>query len=113
MFENLNRKKTVMEHVDTDGMEWKKLKDFKGTEIPVKGYFFTINSFTGAKQVTVVSENDLINMPQRAVFQFEEIYDDDEMNNAVLEGRLKVVVGDEIKTRKGSTIEYTLAEITK
>lgn len=108
MFENLNRKKTVMEHVDTDGMEWKKLKEYKNSTIEVKGYFFTINTFTGLKQVAVTNGTELINMPQRAVEQFEEIYDKDELNNAVLDGKLKIEVGDEIKTRKGATIDYKL-----
>ena len=106
MFESLNRKRTIMEGVDTEGMEFKKLRDFINTDLPVKGFFFTTNRISGEVQVVVVTETCLVNMPRRAVEQFMTIQETPEMLKAVLEGKLTIEVGDMIKTKQGATVQY-------
>lgn len=106
MFESLNKKRTIMVGVDTEGMEFKKLKDFLNTDIPVKGFFFTTNKISGELQVVVVAENCLVNMPRRAVAQFKTIEENPEMLKAVLAGKLTIEVGDMVKTKQGATVQY-------
>lgn len=106
MFESLNKKRTIMEGVETEGMEFKKLKDFLNTDIPVKGFFFTTNRISGELQVVVVAENCLVNMPRRAVEQFKKIEENTAMLNAVLDGKLTIEVGDMVKTKQGATVQY-------
>lgn len=106
MFESLNKKRTIMEGVETEGMEFKKLKDFLNTDIPVKGFFFTTNRISGELQVVVVTENCLVNMPRRAVEQFKKIEENTAMLNAVLDGKLTIEVGDMVKTKQGATVQY-------
>lgn len=108
MFESLNRRNTVMAGINTEGMAYRKLKEFKNSVVEVKGFFFTNNQKSG-EQVVVVSENCLINMPKRAVEQFRTIEATPEMLEAVLEGKLSIEVRDEVMTRQGnSTILYDL-----
>ena len=108
MFESLNRKRTVCADVDTSEMEFKKLKDFANQNLQCKGFFFTINRFTGERQVVVVTDTYLVNMPRRAVAQFEKIEESPQMLDAVLNGHLTIEVHDMVKTRNGATIEYKL-----
>lgn len=106
MFESLNKKRTIMEGVETEGMEFKKLKDFLNTNIPVKGFFYTTNRISGELQVVVVTETCLVNMPRRAVEQFKTIEEKPEMLKAVLDGKLTIEVGDMVKTKHGATVQY-------
>lgn len=108
MFESLNKKRTVMESVNTEEMEFKKLRDFINTNIPCKGFFFTVNKFTGEMQTVVVTDTCLVNMPRRAYEQFKTIEQTPEMLNAVLEGKLTIAVHDMVKTRAGATVQYEL-----
>ena len=108
MFESLNRKRTVMEGIETKGMEYKKLKDFKNQTVKVYGFFFTESEMSG-RQVVVVGEKCLINMPKRAIAQFETIENNPEMLNAVLNGGLSIEVHDEQVVKGGNkTILYDL-----
>jgi len=108
MFESLNKKRTVMEDVDTDGMEFKKLRDFVNTDIPCRGFFFTVNKFTGEMQTVIVTDTCLVNMPKRAYEQFKIIEQTPAMLNALLDGKLTISVHDMVKTKRGSTIAYEL-----
>ena len=81
MFEKLNRRSTVMDGVDTQEMEFKPLKDFCGTKIEVRGFFFTEGRY--GTQVVVVGNGYLINMPKRSVEQFEDIAHADKMLDEV------------------------------
>lgn len=108
MFESLNRKRTIMENVNTEGMEFKKLRDFINTELPCRGFFFTANKITGEMQVVVVTDTCLVNMPRRAYEQFKTIEETPEMLKAVLEGKLTIAVHDMVKTRAGATVQYEL-----
>lgn len=108
MFESLNKKSTVMEGINTEDMKFHKLKDFVNSTIEVKGFFFTTSEI-GGEQVVVVTSDCLVNMPKRAVEQFHQIRDNDEMLNAVLQGKLSIEVGEMVKTKSGTaTVLYKL-----
>lgn len=107
MFESLNYKRTVCADVDTSEMEYRKLKDFTNTTIPCKGFFFSTNRF-GKRQVVVVTDTVLVNMPSGAVSQFEKIENNPEWLNAVLDGQLSIKVGEMVKTKNGTTVDYKL-----
>jgi hypothetical protein len=110
MFEKLNKQsKTIKEGIVLENMEFKPLKDFIGSEIYVDGFFFTNGRF--GTQVVVVGNGAKINMPARAVEQFESIADSKELTEAVLTGHLKLTDINLIKTKNGNTTSYTLTTI--
>lgn len=107
MFKEMNKyTATVREGVDTSDMEFKPLKDFCGKRIKVDGFFFTEGKF--GKQVVVVGNGFLINMPGRAVDTFEDIEGDKDMLEAVLNGHLCIKEIKMVDTKNGTTAAYTL-----
>ena len=110
MFDKLNKSftNTVREGVDTDEMEFCKLKEFEGKSIKVDGFFFTKGDY--GKQVVVVGNGKKINMPERAVEIFEEIRSNPEMLNAVLEGHLLITNIAPKKAKKGNTYTFELQD---
>ena len=107
-FEKFNRGNVVLkEGVDLQSMEFKKLREFEGVELNVEGFFFTNGDY--GKQVVVVANGYKINMPIRAVEQFESIMNDEESKQGVIDGHLMIVDVHETKTTKGrKTIGYKL-----
>lgn len=105
-FSNLNKRSTVREGIDTQNMEFKPLKDFCGQKVKCDGFFFTDGKY--GKQVVVVGSGYLINMPARAVEQFEQIAADNEAVDAVLKGKLVIKDIKIIDTRNGQTTAYNL-----
>ena len=111
IFEKLNKgKRTVREGINTDNMEYCKLSNFIGQTIRVDGFWVSDKGNYG-KQVVVVGNGWLINMPKRATEQFEAILKNDEMLNAVLDGHLALTDIRPIKTNTGDTTSYTFTEI--
>ena len=106
-FNNLNKRSTVREGIDTQSMEFKPLKEFCGQRVKCDGFFFTDGKY--GKQVVVVGSGYLINMPARAVEQFEEIAGNAEAVDAVLKGNLVLKDIKMIDTRNGKTTAYTLS----
>ena len=107
MFAELNQyHKTIKEGINTNEMEFKPLKDFCGKKIKVDGYFFTEGKY--GKQVVVVGNGWLINMPKRAVEQFEDIDCEQEMIDAILEGHLCIRDVHMVDTKNGTTAVYKL-----
>ena len=110
MFNELNvQKNTVRAGIDTDSMEFAPIANFVGTEVKVDGFFFTTKGKYG-KQVVVVGNGSLINMPKRAVEVFEKIADNDAMLNAVLTGHLTLTDIKPITTKNGPSTAYKLAD---
>ena len=108
MFEKLNRRSTVKEGIDTQEMEFKPLKDFCGAKLKVDGFFFTDGRF--GTQVVVVANGYLINMPKRAVEQFEQIAHDDKMLDAVMAGKMEIKNIKMLETKNGQTVAYDFAD---
>lgn len=77
MFTEKNRKsmRTVSEEINTNELPFKKLADLDGKTIRVFGYFFTNGDY--GKQLVVVTRNELVNMPNRYVKEFEAFTDDE------------------------------------
>lgn len=110
MFDKLNNKRvTVREDINTENMEFKPIKDFVGQTIKVDGFFFTTGGHYG-KQVVVVGNGYLINMPKRAVETFEQVANNDDMLNAVLGGHMIITDIKPIKTRNGDSTGYTFKD---
>lgn len=106
MFAELNTyRMTVKEGIDTQNMEFKALKEFCGHDFVVDGFFFSEGKF--GKQVVVVGEGYLINMPNRAVEAFEKIEADKNMLQAVLDGHLGIKDIKMVDTKNGTTAAYT------
>lgn len=108
MFNELNRRATVKDGIDTRSMEFKPLKDFCGTKIQVDGFFFTEGRY--GTQVVVVGNGHLINMPKRAAEQFEVIANNPEMLDAVLAGKLEIKNIEMLSTKNGQTVAYDFAD---
>lgn len=105
MFETLNNyRNTVKEGIDTSYMDFAPLKNFCGKKINVDGFFFNESKY--GKQVVVVGNGYLINMPKRAVEQFEQIEKTPEMLDALLEGHLRLEKIMMIDTKNGTTVSY-------
>ena len=97
-FEKFNKKRTVNESINTDELEFMPLKEFVNEDVQIFGFFFTEGDY--GRQVVLVSRDALINMPARAVADFEEMASDDETVDAIINGELTLHVGDIIKAKK-------------
>ena len=71
MFGELNKESTVREGIDTSNMEFKKLREFIGSNVNPVGFFITDGKF--GEQVVVVTEECLINMPSYVVDTFKNL----------------------------------------
>lgn len=103
-FESANKRNTVREGIDTKKMEFKPLKDFCGQTVNVDGFFFTNGRF--GRQVVVVGNGFLINMPGRATEDFQKWADDTEAVDAILKGKLALTHIKMLDTKNGTTCIY-------
>lgn len=119
MFKELNHQSTIKEGINLEDLTFRKLKEFIGEEIAVDGFFFTNGDY--GKQLVIVGRTlgkvhaitqgaYKINMPARAVSQFEEIQQDPELRKAVLDGHLKITGIQEGRVGRGATTLYTLED---
>jgi len=89
LFEKYNKSvSTIREGIDLQAMQFVKLAAFEGKTVKVDGFFFTNGDY--GKQVVVVGNGYKINMPARAVEQFESIQNTPEELQAVLDGKLLI-----------------------
>lgn len=112
MFERLNRNSEAVlpAGVKLEDLEFVKLNKYIGKVLQVKGFFFTNSQF--GKQVVVLAGDKKVNMPARAVEQFEEIAHDEAMREAVLNGGLQISDIAEVKTKNGTkTTSYKLEDV--
>lgn len=110
MFKEMNTtfRRTVKEGINTDDMMFAPIRDFCGKVLKVDGFFFTEGKY--GKQVVVVANGWLVNMPKRAVAIFEQIESDDRMLEAVLNGHLMITDIKPLDSKNGTTTAYTLAD---
>lgn len=110
LFENLNTfARTIKEGIDIQALAFRPLKDFRGYDLYVDGFFFTKGNY--GEQVVVVAHTldnvgIKVNMPSRAVEQFKNIQANKEMLDAVLTGHLMLTGIRETKTKNGTTTAY-------
>ena len=110
MFEQLNTyRSTIREGIDTSNMVFAKLNEFVGHEFVVDGFFFNDGKF--GKQVVIVGEGYLINMPERAVKVFEQVEADEEMLQAMLAGKMGIKDIKLIDTKSGESTAYTFFDV--
>lgn len=89
MFDKFNMENTIREGIDISNMEFQPLSKFTGMTVKVDGFYFNDKGDYG-RQVVLVGNGCLINMPSRAVKVFEEIKANAKMLKAVLEGHLAI-----------------------
>lgn len=105
LFEKFNRGSGLLKDgTDLKSMEFKKISEFIGQELDVDGYFFTNGEY--GKQVCAIANGFKINLPIRYVEIFEEIDSDDELKDAILNGKMQIVNIQETKTKKGKTTTF-------
>ena len=107
MFENHNKNtsiKTVMDGINTEGMDFVSIKDFIGGQIQVKGFFFTKSKY--GEQVVVVTDGKLVNIPKRYLDDFKEIRENPEELKAVLAGKLTLGNIREMDSKNGKTVAF-------
>ena len=112
MFKELNSVRTIKEGIKLEDLQFRKLKEFAGKTLAVDGFFYT-NGDYGRQLVVVARDNEggwKVNMPNRAIDQFEAIKADKDMLKAVLEGHLQITDIAEAKVGRGVTTVYTLAD---
>lgn len=89
LFDHYNKSvSTIREGIDLQSMQFVKLAAFEGKTVKVDGFFFTNGDY--GKQVVVVGNGYKINMPARAVEQFESIQKHEEELQAVMDGKLMI-----------------------
>lgn len=119
MFKELNSTRTIKEGIKLEDLQFRKLKDFIGEDLAVDGFFFTNGDYgkqlvvvarTLGKARTIIQGAYKVNMPNRAIDQFEAIKADKDMLKAVLEGHLQITDIQEQKLGRGITTLYTLSD---
>ena len=97
-------------NIDTSTMEFEKLADFVGKDLHVQGFFFSDKGKYG-RSVAVVADGHLINFPNWAVTQFEEIASNSEMVAAMFDGHLLITDIHSVDTGKGNpTTAFAFAD---
>ena len=110
MFEKLNNyRSTIRDGIDTSNMRFAKLSEFVGYEFVIDGFFFNDGKF--GKQVVIVGEGCLINMPERAVKVFEQVEANEEMLQAMLAGKMGIKDIKPIDTKSGESTAYTFFDV--
>ena len=113
MFDEMNYQSTVREDVDTESMEFIKLRELvdKGVkEILVDGFFFSSGKY--GKGLVVVGNGYKINFPSHAISKFEAIANDPAKLQAVLDHKLIIKNFESVDTGKGNpTMRFTLADV--
>ena len=110
MFKELNKNtsKTIKEGIELEKLEFIKLKELEGKDLILDGFFFTNGDY--GKQLVVVSTPYKVNMPARAIGQFEAIANDEEMLKALLDGKCKITNIRSGKAKRGNTTFYDLED---
>lgn len=74
-------------NVNTEGMEFVNLIDYDGTKkLDIDGFFFKTGNF--GKECVIIADGKLINVPSRAVEEFQQILDDPELSQALIDGKV-------------------------
>lgn len=109
-FNALNKSiQTVREGIDLQALPFKRLKDYHGQTLKVDGFFFTKGKY--GKQVVLVANGAKINMPARAVEEFEIIAKTPDALQTMLDGHLILTDINERETTNGATTIYKFGNI--
>lgn len=108
-FSNLNKANGVRPaDLNTDDFDYTHIREYEGESLPVRGFFFTNGDF--GRQVVVITDDCFVNMPARAVEDFEKIENDPDAKQAVLDGELVLTDIESVKTKRGKdTVAYKFA----
>ena len=94
---------------NTEDFEFTHIREYVGKDIPVKGFFFTVGK--KGKQVVIITDDCFVNMPARAVEEFEALESDPEAVKAILNGELVLTdIEYPVMTKSGNeTTVYNFA----
>lgn len=95
-----------MEGLNSKDFPFKNIKDFVGETVPVKGFYFTKGKY--GEQVVVIGNGVCINMPQRAVLEFQTIFQDEVNKKYLLAGKIKLTNIKPLDTNSGKTTAYDI-----
>lgn len=95
-----------IEGLDTKDWPFKKIKDFIGEVVPVKGYYITAGKY--GDQCVVCGNGVLINMPDRAVKEFKDIFSDEANKKLLLAGKISLKNIKPLETNSGKTTAYDI-----
>ena len=109
-FAELNKKGTMPENLNTDNFEYKKLSEFIGKTIVIRGFFFNEKGKYG-KQVVVATTDCLVNIPKWSTESFEKIACNDEMIDAMLAGKMGISDIREKTTANGTTTVFNFIDL--
>lgn len=115
MFAERNKKSTVKDGIDVAGMiaadNFHKLSEYVGKTIKPFGMIFTESKRGYGRQVVLVTESELVNMPNWSVATFQDIANTPEELEAFKEGKC-LITNIELKdTGKGNpTTVFELAD---
>ena len=109
-FAELNKKGTMPDNLNTDNFEYKKLLEFAGKTVVVRGFFFNEKGKYG-KQVVVATNECLINIPKWATKMFEKIAETDDLVVAMLNGKMGITDIKEKKTANGTTTIFNFIDL--
>lgn len=101
-----NSKGVRMDGLNTEGWAFKKIKDFIGETVPVKGYYITKGKF--GDQCVVIGNGVLINMPDRAVDEFTGIFGDESNRSLLKAGKISLKNIKPLDTNSGKTTAYDI-----
>lgn len=101
-----NSKGLRMEGLNTEGWPFKKIKEFIGETVPVKGYYITQGKF--GDQCVVCGNGVLINMPERAVEEFTGIFADAANQELLKAGKISLKNIKALETKSGNTTAYDI-----
>lgn len=107
---NFSSSKVIMDGIDTKDWKFDNIKNFCGKTVPVKGFFFTQGDY--GEQVVIVSDNILINMPVRAVKEFQDIKANAEYVAALKAGKMYFdnIHEEEFKKGKGTAYDINIED---
>lgn len=106
---NSSGNKVAMKDVNTDGFEFKKISEFIGKEVPVKGYFFTKGKF--GEQIVVITTDCLINMPGRSADEFRTVFSNPDNMASLMDGKIKLTNIEYCDTKSGTkTVAYDIED---
>ncbi len=109
-FAELNRKGTMPENLNTDNFEYKRLSEFVGKTVVVRGFFFNEKGKYG-KQVVVATNECLINIPKWATEVFEKIAETDDLVVAMFNGKMGIADINEKTTANGTTTIFNFIDL--
>lgn len=105
-----NSNKVVRAGFQTDGWQFKPLKEFVGKTIPVNGFFTTLGKY--GEQAVIIGDGVLVNMPGRCVEELNMIKNNKDYVDALMDGKMTIqnIRMEEFKNGTGAAYDIDVAD---